>query len=368
MRKIIIFSGAYLPGYKNGGPLRTIVNVVDALGDEYDFHIVCRDRDHGDVAPYPNVKRNAWNCVGKAKVWYVSPGGFTDELILELVHGMDCIYLTSFYVDYGYKTLLLKRRGKIQQSVYLAPMGVFSAGALAQKTMKKKVFIAVCKMLGLFKGITWSVTSGLEAEDLKRAIGKEVKYVIAEDLPRSNVPGRMSPQHDPMRVAFLSRICRMKNLLRAIEELKKTKARLHFTIYGPAEDLPYWQKCQRELQHLPGNITWEYAGNVPAESVQDALAQNDVFFFPTLGENYGHVIFEALSVGCIPVISDQTPWQRIADQGAGYVLPLDGCFAEVLDSLAWNAHRDEMASKAVQIAQETVEKNRKSTGYRTIFG
>ena len=28
-------------------------------------------------------------------------------------------------------------------------------------------------------------------------------------------------------------------------------------------------------------------------------------------KNYGHVIFEALAGGCIPIISDQTPWNDI---------------------------------------------------------
>ncbi len=368
MRKIIIFSGRYLPGHKDGGPLRTIINVTEALGDEYDFHIVCLDRDHGDTAPYPNIKRNAWNRVGKAKVWYVSPGGFTNDLILKLIDGMDCVYLTSFYDDYGYKALMLKRRGEFQQPVYLASMGVFSAGALSHKALKKKAFIAGCKLLGLFKEITWSVTSELEASDLKCVIGNKAKYIVAEDLPRSSVPGRTETQHELMRVAFLSRICPKKNLLRAIQELQNVKEKMHFTIYGPAEDQEYWRKCQEALKQMRDNVTWTYQGDVPTEQVQVVLAQNDVFFLPTLGENYGHVIFEALSVGCIPVISDQTPWQRIMDQGAGYVLPLDGCFAEVLDSLARNTHRDEIASKAVQIALETVEKNKQSTGYRTIFG
>ena len=87
--------------------------------------------------------------MGKAKVWYVSPGGFTNELILEASNEMDLIYLCSFYDEYGYKTLLLKRRGKINCPVVVASMGVFSKEALAQKSLKKKVFIAVCKQLHL---------------------------------------------------------------------------------------------------------------------------------------------------------------------------------------------------------------------------
>ena len=40
--------GYYLPGYKAGGPIRTLANMVDRLGDEFQFKIVTLDRDFGD--------------------------------------------------------------------------------------------------------------------------------------------------------------------------------------------------------------------------------------------------------------------------------------------------------------------------------
>lgn len=49
MRKILILAGRYLPGYKDGGPLRTLINLTDALGDEYEFYIACFDRDQGET-------------------------------------------------------------------------------------------------------------------------------------------------------------------------------------------------------------------------------------------------------------------------------------------------------------------------------
>ena len=111
------------------------------------------------------------------------PGGFTKKLLLNLAEDKDIIYLTSFYAEYGYKTLLLKKEKKIQSPVVIASMGVFSKEALAQKSLKKNVFIAGCKMLHLFNQTTWSVTSELAAEDVKRVMGEKSKYIVAEDLP-----------------------------------------------------------------------------------------------------------------------------------------------------------------------------------------
>ena len=53
------------------------------------------------------------------------------------------------------------------------------------------------------------------------------------------------------------------------------------------------------------------------KKVIETFSKYDVFLFPTKGENYGHVIFEALAGGCIPIISDQTPWNDIEQAGCG---------------------------------------------------
>lgn len=176
-----------------------------------------------------------------------------------------------------------------------------------------------------------------------------------------------------LNIAFLSRICSQKNLKGAIRCLMEIDFNVDLTIYGPKEDREYWRRCETELEKLPTNIHWSYKGDVPSEEVQQTLQQHDVFLLPTKSENYGHVIFEALSVGCIPVISDQTPWKIIADQKAGYVLPLTedmGEFSKALRELheMEQSQRNEIADNAVQIARDKVEQAKKNTGYRIIFG
>lgn len=372
MRKILILTGRYLPGYKDGGPLRTLVNITEALGDKYEFYIICLDRDHGDEKAYSNISHDAWNRVGKAKVWYVSPGEWHFSFLKKMIHEIDMVYLTSFYDAYGYKTLILNRIGLLEnRKVVLASMGVFSEGALSHKSFKKKVFINFCKILGLFKGITWSVTSELERQDVERHIGKNFKYVIAEDLPRTSVPGKMKIQEDKVKkIIFLSRICPQKNLLFAIKTLQNIGVEVIFDIYGPIQDEIYWKKCKEELKKLPENIKWDYKGNVEPENVQEIFAEYDMFLFPTMGENYGHVIFEALSVGCIPVISDQTPWNVIEQKKAGYVLPLSHKQFEVaLKNILQDPAEEirELSENAIEIAKDKVEQSKRETGYRKIF-
>jgi len=63
-RKIILcFVSYYLPGFRSGGPVRTIANFVDHLGDEFDIRIVTRDHDALVAEPYPDVVIDEWGGV-----------------------------------------------------------------------------------------------------------------------------------------------------------------------------------------------------------------------------------------------------------------------------------------------------------------
>lgn len=66
------------------------------------------------------------------------------------------------------------------------------------------------------------------------------------------------------------------------------------------------------------------------------MAKHDLFFLPTLGENFGHVIYEALACSLPVLISDQTPWRNIENAGAGWDIPLSNPeqFIRVIDECA----------------------------------
>ncbi len=85
MINILTCVGSYLPGYKAGGPIRTIVNMVDSLADDHLFKIITFDRDLGDKESYSDVKINDWNEVGYALVYYSEPANHTFYNIIKLV-------------------------------------------------------------------------------------------------------------------------------------------------------------------------------------------------------------------------------------------------------------------------------------------
>jgi len=326
---ILCFVAFYVPGYRSGGPVRTIANFVDHLGGEFDIRVVTRDRDALDTESYPDVAVDAWNTVGKAQVFYASPRTTTlrgiTRLLRETPH--DLLYVNSFFA-FEFTTLPLLARwfrmAPIKPCV-IAPRGQFSAGAIALKAWKKRLFLWFSNRLGLYQGLLWQASSEFEVIDIKREFGvSRGRITVAPDLaPCAAVAERESQDRGlgPLRIVFLSRISPKKNLDYLLQALLRVRPPVQLTIVGPISEPDYWEQCQDIMAELPFTVTAKYLGEVTPPDVLHTFARFDLFAFPTRGENYGHVVLEALMAGTPVLISDQTLW-RGSDDGAVETLPL----------------------------------------------
>lgn len=349
MEQLLIFSGCYLPGYKGGGPIRTIANMVEQMGDEFSFSLYTADRDLGDEVPYIGVQSNAWQRVGKANVFYASPGlGLLFVLQRILYHFAGrTVHLNSFFsFRFSVLPLVICRLVRSDLRVILGPRGEFSVGALGLKSRKKYIFIRIARFLGLYDNVIWHASSDFEAADIRRVMGSDVRIHVAVDIaiPHAEIAFNERLSSLPLRIIFISRISPMKNLLGAIEVLSRVRARVVFDVYGPAEDEDYWVECQHAVKFLPVNVEFNYCGVLLPVQVPKTLAEYDLFFLPTLGENFGHVIAESLSSGLPILISDTTPWRDLADKSLGWDIPLNDKdrFAACIEACASMSSADYM--------------------------
>ncbi|MBK9785795.1 MAG: glycosyltransferase [Betaproteobacteria bacterium] len=336
---ILTFTEFYLPGYRGGGPIRTIANMVEQLSDDFDFHIVTADRDLHDESPYPHVNVDAWNTVGKAKVFYASPSVQTLAGIIKLLREtqFDLLYLNSFFdVRFTLRPLLVRRLGLVSSKpIVLAPRGEFSEGAFKLKRWKKAPFVMLARIVSFYRGITWHASTAFEATDICNVVGVKMNRVgiaadilVAPDLV--DVAAMASSNIDevarvigPLKVCFLSRISPKKNLDFALRVLAKVSRPVEFNIYGPLEEPSYWQMCKDLIAKLPPHIKVSYGGSIQHELVHATLMVHDLFFLPTHGENFGHVFVEAWSAGLPVLVSDQTPWRGLEQKRLGWDISLD---------------------------------------------
>lgn len=327
--RVLIFVDYYLPGFKAGGPIASVSRMVKQLFEEFDLWIFTRDRDLGDASAYDGIHSNQWQSLNDSKVYYGSAESLTARHIEQLVREVDpdVIYLNSYFSVLSRRVFQLRKLGRIRRAkIALAPRGEFSEGALALKRYKKRAYLSLDHSLGLSKGIVWHVSTEHEARDVIRFMGLHAKTIVEApdllDLHNSQAPAYIDKSAGSARFCWISRISPKKNLAWSIEILKELKGKVEFSIFGPIEDLSYWQGCQAAIEAMPGNIHVHYEGAIPPDAVCARLSESHFFLFPTLGENFGHVIPEALAAGCPVLLSDQTPWLDLERHHAGWVTSL----------------------------------------------
>lgn len=337
-KKIILtFIGHYLPGYKAGGAMRILANMVNYLSDQLEFKIITRDRDLFEDKPYDKIKINAWNSFPKSSVFYFNLKLGLKGIINDTT--FDIYYLNSLF-DYHFsiKIILLRKLGLIpQKEAVLAPQGELMKGALSVKPIKKRIYILLSRIFGIYSDVTWHASSENEANDIKREYGDNVQIKIAQNMPDFDLQ-RAEPKSkkvkNKLKILFISVISPKKNLSFVIDVLNKVQGDFTLNIYGPIKDQKYWEGCLRKINSkIKDKIN--YKGVISHNQINTVYPEYDLFFFPTLGESFGHVIYESLVFGCPVLCSDTTPWNDLQKFNAGWNFNLNqpGKFIDQLEEL-----------------------------------
>ena len=355
MNTVLIFVPNYFPGYLSGGIARSIMNSTEWLGDDFRLLIVTRDRDLGSDIPYPDIQSDTWVKLGHAQVRYLAPDQLTMDHLQHLVEETphDVLHLNSFFDPvFTIKLLLLLRLGRISpRRVLLSPRGEFGWGSLNLRYPKKRLYMELSRLAGFYRDILWHASSALEAKDTVKAMRVDpAKVLTALDLPVKGSGLTLRPDRSgkKLKVVYLARLTREKNLDGALRLLQGVRMPIDFDIVGPQEDPKYWDECAALMAQLPDNIQATYRGPVPPEQVFDTLADYDLMLLPSHGENYGHVIAEALSVGTRVLISTLTPWHALDSDGVGWDVDLADArrYAEIIDLLAGQTAAERSAVRA----------------------
>lgn len=379
MNKVFIFVSYFIPGYKAGGPIRSIESLCERLSDNFDFWIATSDRDLGDEIAYSNLKLESWLHGRAFNVYYQNRARYSVSRIFRLVRDCrpDYIYLNSFFdACFSIKPLLLWRLGLLgkETKIVIAPRGEFAKGALDIKPIRKRVYIFVSRALGLYRGVLWQASGEHEASDIRKGLGPSANIRIAPNLSTNVLPSIdliKDKNKQSLKIVCLARIARNKNILGALMIVRDLKCPVEFHIYGPMEDQAYWLECQNVINTMPSNVKIVAHGEIAHDEISKKLRQFDVFFLPTCGENFGHAIFEALKA-CIPVvISDLTPWRNLEKKGVGWDIDIKrhDLFLEILEYCAKISNDDYRAMQAniIKFVEETVSNDEALLSNKQLF-
>lgn len=328
--KVLIFIDWYLPGFKAGGPIQSVANIVEHLGDLLELYILTSDTDYSENDPYFNIIPNEWVDVGKAKVMYLPKTYQNCSIFRRIIKEVNpnCIYLNSLFSKYF--TLLPIWVCKLffrRLPILLAPRGMLKTGALSLKKNKKSTFLKLAKWMGWYKNVKWHATSEEEVYEIRNYIGKKPIVANLINFSGNSVKYILYNEKNPglLKLIYVARIAKVKNLHFALEVLRdvKSKAKIEYDIFGANDEQEYLQLCEQIVKTLPDNVKVNFKGILPPHELKLVWKDYHFLFLPTLGENYGHTIIESLQNGIPVIISDKTIWNGLENANAGCAIALD---------------------------------------------
>ncbi len=323
MTNIIIFSDFYFPAVKAGGPLKSISLIAGDLSRNNRIVIYTSTKDKNSKNELKNISKEILVKHDKYYIFY------TRHPLLNLIPFISnsrpsILWLNSFFSFTTIAVLILTKISFTNTHVLISPRGELLEGALNIKNFKKIFYLYVTNFVGLFKNTYFHVTSEDENNSIQNNVRVFRDIYTIHNLIKSSSLQPLKRDCKKLKIIFLSRISKKKNLLFAIKILGQIKnIIIQFDIYGPIEDHNYWTKCKLLIKTLPPNISVSYKGLIFSQDVTKCLRNYHVFFLPTMDENFGHAIVEAMQSGVLPLISDNTPWKDVGEYNAGWALSLD---------------------------------------------
>lgn len=327
-KTLVIFTDWYVPGFRAGGPIRSVHNIARLLSEDYNIKIVTRNTDYGSSEPYPGITPDEWLQVDGHEVMYLSEQNTGFKTIRKLCkasagNSMLINGLFSFY--FSILPMFLRFTDNTQVTL-IAVRGMLHRSALAVKPFKKQLFIAFARGLGLFKNFTLMASSEYEKDEIQKSLGKQNIRIVPNvpEVPEATLRQRKFKANGILSIVFLGRISPEKNPIALAKALNTIKFGLSVKFIGSNIDINYSNQFESVLKNLPDNIVVERINEMPNEAVKRVLSETDVMVLPSHGENFGHAIYESFAA-CVPVIiGNNTPWKDIEEKKAGIeVVPDD---------------------------------------------
>lgn len=323
---ILILATGYYPAKTYGGPVSSVQNLAVLLENDCRFYVITRNHELHDSKRLESI-RDGWSSRDECEIIYLDDSKMNVKGIVEAASAcsakFDVVFSQSFF-DYCLNFAGTKISKMFGIPFLLATRGEICPNIFRFKIWKKAPYTAIWKRYYDRARTYYFATSDEERGEIVSKFGASDDRIFQ----MSNVPSigcghkRLEPKKQGCaKLVYLSRIHPKKNLRFGIEMLVRSGIDATLDVYGPLEDKEYWASCLSSAAKCP-SVRVEYKGLVDHEGVIDAFSDYDAFLFPTLSENYGHVIAESLSAGCPVIISDQTPWTPINQSGAGWALEL----------------------------------------------
>jgi glycosyltransferase involved in cell wall biosynthesis len=202
----------------------------------------------------------------------------------------------------------------------VSPRGMLAPAALAFSRLKKRAFWALWQGRAIRRAACLHATSEQEYEEI-RAFGLTHPIAIIPngiDLPELSARPKAGPPAERI-VLSLGRIHPKKglgSLVRAWSKLEASHPGWRLKIVGPPE-VGHDDEL-RALARALGVTRVSIEGPIYGDAKTAAYRESDVFVLPTLNENFGLTVPEALAAGTPAISTKGAPWRGLEQEACGW--------------------------------------------------
>lgn len=327
-KKILLFIQWFSPAFMAGGPVRSVVNLVDALKDQYEISVVTGAYEFGETTILPGIEADVWIEKDDFRIIYLSSGKQNHSTFkgILLKEKFDFVYFNSlFSFKFTLLPLFIQKNLKSSAKVILAPRGMLSPEALMIKPFKKRAFLALARGMGLFEAIRWHASTEGEAKDIRNTFPRgDIKVALNFPAKGPELRPIRAKENNHAKFLYVARIEENKNLSFAIEILSSIsqKYSAELIVYGPVNNEDYYKRCQSLAAKAPSHVKVLFQGQVSPDQINAVYLKGQFLFVPSFSENFGHSIVEGFMAGLPAIISDNTPWKSLEKKKAGFDIPL----------------------------------------------
>lgn len=195
--------------------------------------------------------------------------------------------------------------------VVISPRGMLDPWALSVKKWKKRLGMFLYQKRDLKRAVAFHATADAEAEHIRDAGFSQPIFTVpnAVSYP-STLP--LAQKAEGIKTAFfMSRLHPGKGLLLLAEAWAKVRPQGWQMVVAGSDHYGHKVEVVETLKSLGIENDWIFVGELDDEQKWQALVNADLFIHPSVSENFGISIAEALCAG-IPVITTKgCPWSEI---------------------------------------------------------
>ena len=332
MNRNLVVVSHYFPGYKVGGPQKSVRGMVAEDLDNL-YIILTRNRDLGEQTFYQGVRFNypVRFSPNSVVIYYDSYFSYLRVFVsLQSKNIRNVIFNSFFDVSQLIPGLLLNRFLKYRISIF--PRGELIEDSLYSKSkfvfLKKMLFINLSKLFA--SNFFFIATSNRERVSIEKLFSKSkigIFQNIVDCPPVQRYENNTlllkgsAVKKNPISFINFARISPEKNLLVLLKFIKQfNSSPIILNVMGTIEDNDYFKLCENEMMIINrmGFHKVYYLGIFDIGRLE--TFQYDVMIYLGYGDNFGHVIYEALS-HAIPCILDETSFfDEIEKRNAGILV------------------------------------------------